>query len=176
MLALGKPRDSEIHIQMKYLYAISVCLFLLGCTTAPRFDTENVAIELTPEVAAKDIDKNKGKSVLWGGVIINLKNLADHSQLEILAFPLSSSHIPKSREKPIGRFLIRHEDFLEPATYHPRRLVTVLGTFSSIKKGKIDEADYPYPLVESKDLHLWPPGTGKSSSNVRIGVGVRFNR
>jgi outer membrane lipoprotein len=54
-----------------------------------------------------------------------------------------------------GRFLVHHSGYLDPAIYRSGRHLTVVGEVMGGKSLKIGEAEYRYPVLTSKFLHLW---------------------
>jgi outer membrane lipoprotein len=48
------------------------------------------------------------------------------------------------------------KDFLDPATLPYGTRVTVTGDVSGTITLPLDETEYVYPVVETKNLHVWP--------------------
>ncbi|MDT8388717.1 MAG: Slp family lipoprotein [Thiogranum sp.] len=157
------------------LYVLPALLLLLlaGCASGPTFDTTGVDRSVTPRAAVAEFDAQRGKSVIWGGVILDIHNLADSTRLEVLGYPLDSSNRPQRDADPLGRFVIERSGFLEPASYSQGRLVTVVGKLAETESGKVGGSDYTYPVIEAARLHLWEKTSGRSGgSNVHFGIGV----
>ena len=114
-------------------------LLLSGCASTPDFNTAQVDHSLTPQGAVAEPAINIGKMALWGGTIIDTRNLTEATRLEVLAYPLDGSHRPLLESKPLGRFIIMSPGYLEPNAYAAGRLVTVLGTVVESQTGKIGE-------------------------------------
>lgn len=158
---------------------LKVTIFLLitvlsGCASLPEFDVTHVVSSLTPESVVANTSSSKGKVILWGGTILDTRNLKDFTQIEVLAYPLDSNHQPIQKSKPQGRFIIKHSGFLEPATYIQGREVTVLGTIVDTQNAKIGESSYQYPVIHSKQLELWLPYDQRSKTTFHFGIGVRL--
>jgi len=107
--------------------------------------------------------------VLWGGVIIGAENLSDHTDLNVLFFPLDKSQRPDMDKPPHNRFIARYKGYLESMVYAPGREVTILGSVQGIEDGKIGDAPYRFPVLKADKIHLWPMG---QDSKVRFGVGI----
>jgi len=150
-----------------------LALLLTACASGPRYPTEGVELSLTPQQAITEESLMRGKTILWGGMIINSSNLASQSRLEILAYPLDGSQYPQTDSAPLGRFLVIKNGYLETVDYAPGRLVTVRGPLSGSQSGKVGETNYTYPLVRAQNLYLWPRA-GRSEPRVHFGVGVVF--
>lgn len=156
------------------LFLLAV-LLLAGCASGPRYPTEGVELTLTPRQAAGEIDTVRGKTILWGGIIISSTNLKNESRLEILAYPLDSSQYPQTDSSPLGRFLLFKDGYLETVDYAPGRLISVRGPLTATDQGKVGDTRYTYPVVKTRDIYLWPRG-GRSDPRVHFGIGVVFGR
>ena len=147
-------------------------LLLTGCTSLPAFDTSQLDLSLTPENSIDKKHSKLGKHVLWGGVILATKNLKTDTQIEVLAYPLDSRHVPLKEQNPSGRFIILQAGYLESANYAQGRLVTVTGKLGSIMTGNVGETMYNYPVVIPKQLHLWPTDINQSKTRFHFGIGI----
>ncbi len=158
---------------MKRPLPILLATFILGaCAGGPRFDARDTDRAVTPKAAVAEQAIAKGKTVIWGGVILNTVNLRDSTRLEVLAYPLDGNQKPKLAETPLGRFIVGYAGYLEPADYAEGRVVTVRGTIGGITQGRIGETDYTYPLLTSGQIYLWPRGSQQDNSNVHFGIGI----
>ena len=149
-----------------------VTLFLVGCATTKAFNTEGVDLSLSPKRATVESEALKGKTVLWGGMVIATTNLKDNTQIEILAYPLDSYQRPMIEEQALGRFLAIQSGYLEPADYAQGRYITVRGTLGATRMGRVGESEYVYPVVNLNQLKLWPKEGEYVEPRVRFGIGV----
>jgi len=150
-----------------------VLLFLLSaCASGPSFNTVGVDPLLTPQGVAAKPQPATGKSVQWGGVIVSTTNLQGSTQIEVLAYPLDSDGRPKSDGTAQGRFILERTGYLEPASYAEGRQVTAVGTVTRTQTGKVGEADYTYPVITAKQLHLWSPARDYGGTSTMFGIGV----
>lgn len=146
-----------------------------GCATP--FDVGTADRNLMPRDAAEHPERVQNREVAWGGMVVNGKNLTDSTQFEVVAYPLDDNNRPKPEAGPLGRFLIVHPGYLETTDYSPGRLVTVVGTVSGTRTGKVGEAQYVYPVAFATRLYLWPPGTQHSSEpQIHFGIGIGIMR
>lgn len=161
-------------LSVSILIAGLLAATLGGCATP--FDVGKADRNLTPREAAQTPAIAHNREVAWGGTIVNGKNLANNTQLEVVAYPLDSSNRPKQGADPLGRFLVIHPGYLETADYAPGRQISVVGTVTETRTGKVGEAPYVYPVVTANRLHLWPVETQTQSNEPRfhfgIGVGI----
>jgi len=155
-------------------FLLSIVLLLLGaCASGPSFDTRRVDLAVTPRSAVAEQPLTSGQTVLWGGVILNTRNLESHTVLEVLAYPLNSNQMPQRGRDPLGRFILERQGFLEPASYAEGRMVTVVGTLERSESGTVGGSDYVYPVIEANELYLWPRDSEQyNRSNVHFGIGV----
>ena len=154
-------------------FNLLAALLLLGaCASGPGFDSRGVDRSLTPGRVAAGSQLATGKQVLWGGTILHTTNLKDSTQLEVLAYPLDANQRPQSESAPLGRFILEQAGYLEPASYAEGRLITVVGTVTGTRAGRVDESDYEYPVITVRQLNLWPSYRGESGSNVYFGIGT----
>lgn len=149
-------------------------LLLSSCASTPEFNTTQVDRSLTPQGVVAEPAINLGKMALWGGTILDTRNLTEATRIEILAYPLDASHRPLLESKPLGRFIIMSPGYLEPTTYAPGRLVTVLGKVIENQTGKIGESSYTYAVINSEQLHLWSLDSGNKKTSFHFGLGVRL--
>ncbi len=161
-------------MKRRQLLAGVVLALVAACASGPRYDTAQVDSSLTPAKAATS-DEFVGRRVLWGGVIVAVRNLAETTEMELLAYPLNDDQRPQTDQPAAGRFLVRHPGYLEAVDYAPGRRLTVLGTLQKRVAGKVDEAPYTYPVLTSEQLYLWPRDSGQPSEpQFHFGIGVIF--
>ena len=156
---------------MKYL-SLFVLFLLTACANTPEFDTTEVDRTLSPKSVIAEPEVSKGKIALWGGTILDTRNLKDNTQIEMLAYPLDSRHRPLLESKPLGRFIIKHVGYLEATTYAQGRQLTVVGVISGSQSGKVGESTYEFPLIRDQQLHLWSESSDRTRTNFHFGVGV----
>ena len=154
------------------LIFLALAGLLSGCASTPDFDTIQVDRSLTPQSVAAEPELNRGKTALWGGTILDTRNLKDSTHIEVLAYPLNTSHRPLLESKPLGRFIIQHQGYLEPTTYAQGRLLSVLGKVSGSQSGNVGDSTYTYAVINSTQLHLWPLDSGRSRTSFHLGVGI----
>lgn len=163
---------------MKAAQLALTALLLLGlaaCASGPNYNTKEVDTRLSPAQLVAAPAAHAGQRIIWGGVIINTRNQSGYTEMEVLSYPLDSVQRPDISMGEQGRFLVRHPGYLEAVDYAPGRQITVRGKFDKVLDGKVGEAAYTFPMVQSEDVYLWPrDGTAGSSPRVHFGVGVIF--
>ncbi|MDH5572953.1 MAG: Slp family lipoprotein [Gammaproteobacteria bacterium] len=157
---------------MKQFYLYLLSALISACASSPGFDTRDIDPSLTPERVVHSLSANQGKTLLWGGLIININNLEQLTRIEVLAYPLNDAQLPLHNQSPMGRFLVDYQGFLEPSNYAPGRMITVRGTLIKLQQGKIGESNYLYPVLNSQQLYLWPQDAGQGKTRFHIGIGI----
>jgi outer membrane lipoprotein len=134
---------------------------------------EHADKSLTPQILFKDPDAHKGSIVILGGIIISSRSTEEGTYIEVLQNPLDSRDRPKDTDVSDGRFIIFSESYLDPAIYSKGRAVTVAGEVLGKMIRPLDDIEYPYTLIRSKEIHIVEPG-GKTPVFFSIGVGTTF--
>ncbi|MDA8363770.1 MAG: Slp family lipoprotein [Gammaproteobacteria bacterium] len=166
-----------MRIQAVWLLCFFGGILLAGCATRPPFELAGVDTALTPAQAAADIGAVRSRRVEWGGVIVAAKNLADRTNLEVLAYPLDRSARPERRKSPLGRFILQQRGYLETIDYAPGRLITAVGTVVAAQEGHVGKAPYRFAVLNAEQLHLWPKRDRVGSKpSVQFGVGIGYFR
>ena len=106
----------------------------------------------------KNPDACKGKTVLWGGVIISSVNLKEGTMImiEVLQKPADAQGKPGDADKSEGRFLALKTGYLDAAIYNGGRKITIVGEIQGKKGQPLGEIEYTHPLIQVKEIHLWP--------------------
>lgn len=148
-------------------------LVLAACAPAPIYKTSTGTVTAAPFEVAQTPEKFSGNEVVWGGRIVQVKVFADHSEIELLAYPLDSSQRPKANDSGSGRFVAVMPGYVEPLDYPAGAMMTVDGKLDGSRAGKVGEADYVFPLVGVTHSHVWTAEEmNKGRNNIRFGLGV----
>lgn len=95
--------------------------------------------------------------MLVGGEVLNAKRLSEGTVLEVLQLPLSNGQPVGERSASRGRFLAIQKSFLDPATLSQSPRVTIVGEVAGARTQPLDESVHVYPVLEIKDVKVWPP-------------------
>jgi outer membrane lipoprotein len=151
-------------------------LFVVSCAHVISKEVlKEVDKNVTFAQLAKDPDAYKGKTVLFGGAIIETINVADKSRIMVLQQPLDRRDRPVAGDVSEGRFIVTTQGFLDPAIYSPGRLVTVAGQVVGKERHPLGEIEYTYPVIEKQGLYLWPierPASAEPRWHFGVGVGT----
>ena len=145
---------------MKRIIVIGVTSLLLA-SCAPVLDRQLMR-EGQRNVSFDELRSNpdayKGRLYILGGLIAEARFTEQGSQLEVLAVPVDSYGYLKEYERSSGRFLAvypKGKVLLDPIVYKNGREVTIAGEFRELRKGRIDEMEYVYPVFEIRQIHLF---------------------
>lgn len=149
-------------------------LALSGCAPEPIYKASGDSVQATPNAVAHMPERFGHGHVVWGGRIVKITNLADHTEVEMLGYPLDKSQRPQpDKDAADGRFIAIVPGYLEPLNYPRGSLMTVSGHLKGTRSDRVGEARYTFPLVTADDHHLWTAEELRSPwSNVHVGVGV----
>lgn len=151
----------------------AVLLAVAACAPAPIYQSTGALVTATPSQVAQAPERFSNNEVIWGGRIVQVKVYADHSEIELLAYPLDSSQRPKVSDLGDGRFIAVMRGYVEPLNYPSGALMTVNGQLDGSRAGKVGEANYVFPLVSVAQSHVWTAEEmTKGRNNVHFGLGV----
>jgi len=143
--------------EIKWVLVLFLLWLPLGCVHAISKD---IRAQTSPLVTFKQVSQDpnayKGRTVVWGGEIIETTNQKDGSTLiEVFQRPLGLKDDPKLTGPSEGRFLIRSNQYLDPYIFRKGRKITVGGEILAEEIKPLGKMDYHYPLVLSKQIYLW---------------------
>ncbi|MEO6697176.1 MAG: Slp family lipoprotein [Gammaproteobacteria bacterium] len=180
---------------MRVLGLTLFAIMLAACAVTPPFDSaklSGVDKTLSYQEAVTDSDVHgstsvaggrtpgatgslRGRRIMWGGSIIETRNLAQHTEVVVLAYPLDAQAQPLTSKSALGRFVLIWPGYLESADYAPGRWLSVVGDLDGVRDEPLGESRYIHPVIQVQYLYLWPLETGPAvSPRFHIGVGVRL--
>lgn len=140
------------------LFAVTiVAMSTSSCTSIVSKEVlKSTDRELHIRTVQKDIDTHKGKTVLWGGIIISTKNTEEHTELEILETGVNRLGYPEfDISQSQGRFVVVTDKFLDPLIFSARKYITVAGIVDKLENRTIDEMLYPYVVLKAVEIHIF---------------------
>jgi outer membrane lipoprotein len=93
----------------------------------------------------------KGRTVIWGGQIIEAKDVAGGTEFFILQTRLDSSGVPAGAATSQGWFIARNPVSLDTPLYTSDKDITIAGVVLGAQKRGFST----YPSVLIKELYLW---------------------
>lgn len=151
--------------------AFALCALLAACAPAPIYRADGTNLTVTPSAAAAATAQYQGQEVIWGGRIVEVRNLPDHSEIELLGYPLDSSQRPQMDKDAAGRFIALMPGYVEGMDYPSGAPMTLRGRLEGVRDGKVGAAGYTFPLVRVEQSHRWTPEE-MQRSRVSFGFGV----
>ncbi|MBX2883249.1 MAG: Slp family lipoprotein [Granulosicoccus sp.] len=146
-------RNSRLYLML--MYCISIPMLLGACVSVPKPIASEPQVNVTIKDVQAEPSTHTGQQVRWGGSIVGVVNNSEHSDVLIVARPLSRTQRPIKSDQSPGRFIARIPAFVEPETYTEGREVTITGTVSGLETLPIGQAQYDYPVIAVDGKHLW---------------------
>lgn len=138
-----------------FLFGLLFFILLSGCLPISKQLRAQADRTLTFQQVFQNPEAYIGKIVIWGGEVIETFNQKDGTTLiVVLQRPLDWMEEPKSKRSE-GRFIILVEGYIDPYVFRRGRRITVAGEIVGRKVMRLDELEYPYPLLRSKQIYLW---------------------
>ena len=163
--------------RIRSLGVICCLVFLSGCAHVISKDLRN---KVDPSLTFGQVIQNpiayKGKTVVWGGEIIETLNQKNGTtEVTVFQIPLDSrTDAPKASNVSEGRFLILIDKYLDSNLYQNGRRITVAGEILGEQIKPLGETDYRYPLISSKQIHLWKEPAYNFYPSIFLSVGGVF--
>ena len=138
---------------------MSAAMLLAACSPVLNRELMKQGMRDVPYYQLREApDAYKGKLYILGGVIVNTRLTESGSQIEALFAPVDSYGYLKEGVYGQGRYLAlypKSKGLLDPVVYKKGREITLAGEFLEVRKGKIDEMEYAYPVFEIREIYLW---------------------
>ena len=137
---------------------IIILPLLFFCASCAPFSKElmrQVDESITYQDVKKDISAYIGKQVLWGGVIIETKNRPEETIIVVRQTELDYERRPVDLHQSSGRFLVKYQDFLDPAIFQAGREISVVGEVTGLEKIPVEGITLTVPVILAKEIKLW---------------------
>lgn len=153
---------------------VAPALALAGCATAPAFQAlpTDAAPAVNHVAAAPESWINR--PVVWGGMIMEVRNFPNHSEIELLAYPLDDKQRPRLELADEGRFIALLPGYVEAQEFPDGRFLSLIGRITGERRGPLRNETYVWPEVDVERLHLWPRDFRESEPKFSVGIGVRL--
>ena len=133
-----------------------IALLVSSCAHVISKDSRRLAARKIPfQWIAQNPEGYRGIMVIWGGQIVETRNLKEGTEIVVLQMPLDRSEQPIGDNKSGGRFLVLYKGFLDPAVYEKGKIITVAGIIEGEKALSLGETEYHYPYLNVREIHLW---------------------
>ena len=140
------------------LFLTALLLGVSGCM-APPAGLEKARFQLTSFAEIKDDDFHcQCKTIRLAGRVMKVTVQPQQTKVEILSLPVSPlAAKPMLDATPNGRFIAYFHGLIEPEMLK-EQFITLGGILTKRESGKIDQADYVYPVVNVQQYRLWKLG------------------
>ena len=113
-------------------------------------------------VSMPELQKDPGpymhKLFLLGGVIASTQVTDEGTLIYAVYTPVDPEGNPERWKATGGRYIAlypRTYGTLDPLIYKKNLEITVAGEFMGLRKGRLDEASYDYPVFRIEQIYLW---------------------
>jgi len=136
-------------------------LLLSGSMVSCAPFSKDIMRQVDPTLIFDEIQRNPqpyvGRTVLWGGIIIETTNRDSETYIKVRKTDLDYEKRPMNVDRSAGRFIVRYNGFLDSAIYREGRETTVAGEVAGIEVQPIGNTNYRYPVILAKAIRLWQP-------------------
>lgn len=143
----------------RMITSVMVFMMLASCAPVLSRDVMNSGVrEFKFARFVETPDAFKGKIFILGGIIVETKLTEKGSQIEAVFVPVDGLGYLRNTAAYEGRFIAlfpRPRGMMDPLIYKKGREITIAGEFLEVRKGKIDEMDYLFPVFEIREAYLW---------------------
>lgn len=137
-------------------YLLTVCLLLSACANLPSAIKNPPAHDISYSQAVQNLAAYKNAPVRWGGIITEVENEQDFTQVQVLYYPLDSEGEPDRDKSNEGRFVFKTAQFLDPAIYTKNSEITVAGALVGDIERMVGKKVMRVPLISATTVYLWP--------------------
>lgn len=131
-------------------------LVLAGCGSVLSKEVRKQAVPVGSFARVRGAPAEfEGKTVIFGGEILETRNRPEGTTLVVLEKPLDRILRPLELDASGGRFQVRFSEYLDPAIYARGRSVTVAGRVEGSRSENVGEVPYSYLLLEGREVYLW---------------------
>ena len=146
--------------KLRLLGGAAVMVLMLSLVGCASVISPQVRSEAAPYLTLREVlvspERYQGKVVIWSGTLLEARNTPEGTLLKVLQRDADYLGRPKLTDDSQGRFLAFERRYLDPAIYAQGRAVTVAGEIVGKQAQPQGDIEYTYPLLEVKELYLWP--------------------
>jgi len=139
-----------------FLPALALLALVAGCANPfPQDLLAKVEKNITYQAFQDEPAQYDGKLMMFGGEIVETKNVQDGAWIFVLQKPLDGEGRPKWDAESGGQFLIMTKSQLDPVAFRRGRSITVIGVVNGSTPQPLRGTEYWYPLLVAQQLQLW---------------------
>lgn len=134
-----------------------MALLLQGCSYAISRDVSRTADRsITFANIQADSPSFKGKTVILGGLIAQVRHVKNGTLIEIAQKDLDYWGKPRRTDRTGGRFIVHQPRSLDVLVFAPGREITVAGEVTGTEERSPGDSAVLYPLINAREIKLWP--------------------
>jgi outer membrane lipoprotein len=149
---------------VKFLQTRGVSLgivFLLGLSCCSLPISMDLQREANRDLSFVKVSNNPaayiGNTVIWGGVILQVQDNSDGTEIRVRQNPLKSNESPDT-ESTEGEFIALTGESLDPNVFKIGKKITVGGEIIGEKTENTQTTRFTYPVIQIKEYYLWSNG------------------
>lgn len=136
--------------------ALALLIGMAGCAYPISHELRAQAERgLTYPVVARDPLLYKGKTVIWGGLVIRYRGQLNQTILTVMETPLDRWGVPQDEGTSRGRFIARVPEYLAEEIYGGKNKVTLAGNLVGEETRSLGGMPVRYPVVEVREFHFF---------------------
>ena len=143
------------NISRVVLLAGLILLLSAGCAGRNVLDVSMVDSSATPEMVRRNFTAYQGRTVQWGGLIVDVINNRSPVLMEILSYPLDRYGNPEESYTATGRFFVELSPGLGQDIFRVGRYITVVGSIVREMEVRAGEAGKRLPVLSLTGVHVW---------------------
>ncbi|TRW98019.1 Slp family lipoprotein [Candidatus Methylobacter oryzae] len=137
-------------------YLLIICLLLNACANLPTAIKNPPSNDISYTQAIQNVAGYKDAPVRWGGIITDVENEQNFTQVQVLYYPLDWEGEPETDKPNAGRFVFKTQEFLDPAVYTKNTEITVAGTLIGDIERTVGKKVMRLPLISATTIYRWP--------------------
>ncbi len=131
-----------------------VFIGILGCASSISKEVmEKVDMEKTFPAVMENPQASIGSTVLWGGVIENIRQDAGETKIIVSQAPLDARGYPRN-DTADREFIAHTSRTLDTQTFRRGSKITLVGEIDGMEKSRFG-GDEAFPVVRIIEIHAW---------------------
>ncbi len=159
----SQPGESAMNILAILIGGMA--LLLQGCSYAISPAVSRTADRaITFKHIQADPSSFRGKTVILGGLIAQVRTVKNGTLIEIVQKELDYWGKPRRTDRTGGLFIVHQPRALDALVFAPGREITIAGEVAGTEERSLSESAVMYPLIKAREIKLWPrekPGWDK---------------
>jgi outer membrane lipoprotein len=136
--------------------SLALLMFPVSCAVISQPIRSEAETPVPFPTLVAEADTFKGRTVILGGYILETTNRESETVIKVLQVPLRLGEEPGLKDSSEGRFLIYHQEFLDPEVFSKDRVLTVAGEVIGAGFEETRADPIRYLKLKSREIYLWP--------------------